>query len=72
MAVFWDATQCSVIDIERRFRGTCFIIISLMTEAVTSPKRPPFCTRSDGSAVHKAASHLQSRVGQHTEVLRTE
>jgi hypothetical protein len=54
MAVFWDVAQCSLVEIDRRFRGlTAFVIraIALMMEAVRPLKR-----RSISGRLHGATS----------------
>jgi hypothetical protein len=34
MTVFWNVSPCSLVDIDRRFRGLTASIIKAMTEAV--------------------------------------
>jgi hypothetical protein len=36
MAVFWDVSLCSLVYIDRRFRGAYCHIVALMMEAVSS------------------------------------
>jgi hypothetical protein len=37
MAAFWDVTSCSLVEVNRRFRGACCPIIRTAMEAVSTP-----------------------------------
>jgi hypothetical protein len=36
MAVFWVVAPCSLVEVYRRFRGACWVLIALMMEAASS------------------------------------
>jgi hypothetical protein len=36
MAVFWVVVPCSLVEVCRRFRGNCWLMIALMMEAASS------------------------------------
>jgi hypothetical protein len=54
MTAFWDVVPCSLMEVNRRFRGGTASIITLMMEAVCIFERRVTSTRLHGSKSQEA------------------